>query len=104
MTTPLQCSVQCGDGVRTRQVTCIGTVSRSSISEALCEGMRPSSSEACAGPSCQIETPVWTYEDWTKVEEYGIFILGQSLKYCKKRKKKEKKVGIRTRTLCKNVN
>ncbi len=57
------CSAPCGGGTRTRTVACISVITGTVVSDALCTGTRPQSSEACNTQPCL--PAEWTVGDWS---------------------------------------
>ena len=60
--------MDCGNGVRIRLVSCIGTVSRQVVRDDLCEETKPPSSETCLGRGPCFD-PTWISESWSDVSE-----------------------------------
>jgi len=58
----VQCSTECGRGLRTREVVCVN-VDEEQIAENLCVGPKPRQTELCDMGSC---ARTWFYTTWSQ--------------------------------------
>jgi len=56
------CSVDCGSGVQTRQLSCIGSMSTNPVANSFCTASPPPTSQTCNTKAC---TTAWSYGAWS---------------------------------------
>ncbi len=66
--------MSCGDGMKTRSVSCSEVNTGEAVDESLCKEKKPKARRQCKKPICPREMGIWVFGQWDRVSRLLISI------------------------------